>query len=838
MEASKGGRFFRRHVQSQRQKSSLSRDRSIARHAHRQREKSSTTIVSAVRSVPPRPATGHGRFLVGPCLRRSSGGLRIFCHGFQHFHYLVNQFVPVDVGNVGVGRRSKGRAVPKGRTGRARCGCDPGSLRRPERPRRSIRDPRKKGALAHRFRTWSALILIGTVLSSCSTSSATSVPLTTSSRAGCGNSAFGSLHQSMNGQVVGCLQVGVLDAGPHYVVLDQVLLGGEKGAGVTGTATTVQSPGAGGVTQEPGVALSLSPVSGAPGSRITVTGRVTSPIPGASADLGGGAHANLCWDGCDGLQYQGVPLQWTSPTTFRARLVVPAAPWIEQETDSVHRLASGTYPIGIQCLEPMSGCALGGSEGSTDFRLQVAKSAVTLWCRTDSSCAHLAVTPRRARPGEVVRVTGYAPLESVIGSDEPFTFELQVLEGHPRGPEVKFNSPTRELGAVDVSLGHGAVEVAAPPAWRSLPQIDPLAEIDAGLAPISADPAHPSTVAWCGSGSVIVSGASGLVQVPTASAARTLIDMGLASLGTGEVPGGASQTTCVTALPLGTPSDDDLGESPAVVVAAFVVAPDGEAPPTADVALFTTNDGQTWTPLPAPPGTDPTAFGGFRVQGQDLEALFSAATTGVESPQPLVETSSDGGHTWHTSGLSCPTEGPCVMLGAYASGNCAMSGTSQAVLRSTNSGQRWTQIGWPATVNACAPAELVATSPHTELLVASASPYTLTRSIDNGTTWSDIGLPALPGEDVAAGLGLGPGGIILLPDGALLATGEQGRSTKWELLPPGATSWCSVRGVSSAEQRSALYSQVELIGTQIWWLSAPDQSAPVAHHLPAADPSC
>jgi hypothetical protein len=47
----------------------------------------------------------------------------------------------------------------------------------------------------------------------------------------------------MNGQVVGCLQVGVLDAGPHHVVLDQVVLGGDKGTGVTGTATTVQSPG-------------------------------------------------------------------------------------------------------------------------------------------------------------------------------------------------------------------------------------------------------------------------------------------------------------------------------------------------------------------------------------------------------------------------------------------------------------------------------------------------------------------------------------------------------------------------------------------------------------------
>jgi len=642
----------------------------------------------------------------------------------------------------------------------------------------------------------------------------------------------------MDGHVVGCLRVGVLDAGPHFVVLDQVVLGGDKGTGVTGTSTTVQSPGAGGVTPEPAVTLSLSPVSGAPGSRITVTGRVAAPIPGTSADLGGGAHANLCWDGCrDGLQYQGVQMQWTSPTTFRATLVVPGAPWIERDTDSVHYLKSGTYPIGIQCIELSSGCAFGGSDGSTDFRLRVAKSAGTPWCRTESSCARLVVTPQRAVPGDGVRVTGYAPIESVIGSDEPFTFELEVLRGRPHGPEVKFKELAKGVGAVDLSLGHGTLQVGAPPAWKSLPRIAPLAEIDAGLPSISADPADPSTVAWCSSGSVIVSGAGGQIQLPTASAARALLDMGLAPLATGGGPG-ASPPTCVTALPLGAESDDDSGESPHVVVAAFVVAPDGEAPPTADVALLTTNGGQTWTPLPAPPGTDLTAFGGFRVQGRDLEALFSAATTGFGSPRPLVETSSDGGRTWRTTGGSCPTEGPCVTLGAYAPGNCGMNGTSQALLRSTNSGQSWTQIGWPATVNACAPAELVATSPHTELLVASASPYTLTRSIDSGTTWSDIGLPALPGEDVEAGLGLGSGGIILLSDGALLSTGEQGSSTKWELLRPGATSWCTVRGVSSAERISALYAQVELIGAQIWWLSVPDQSAPVAHHLAVADLSC
>jgi photosystem II stability/assembly factor-like uncharacterized protein len=167
-----------------------------------------------------------------------------------------------------------------------------------------------------------------------------------------------------------------------------------------------------------------------------------------------------------------------------------------------------------------------------------------------------------------------------------------------------------------------------------------------------------------------------------------------------------------------------------------------------------------------------------------------------------------------------------------------MTGTIQAVVRSTDGGQIWTQVGWPSTVNACGEAEVVASSPHTDFLVSSSSAYTLTRSIDGGATWSDIGLPALPGDDGEAGLGLGLRGVTLLSDGALLATGATG-NTRWELLRPGATSWCAVHGLSTSEQRSVMDAPIELIGTQIWWLSEPGALVPpIAHHLAANDLSC
>jgi len=43
------------------------------------------------------------------------------------------------------------------------------------------------------------------------------------------------------------------------------------------------------------------------------------------------------------------------------------------------------------------------------------------------SCARLQVTPAAAAPGSVVRLTGFAPLVSILGSDEPEIFQFEVL---------------------------------------------------------------------------------------------------------------------------------------------------------------------------------------------------------------------------------------------------------------------------------------------------------------------------------------------------------------------------------------------------------------------------
>jgi photosystem II stability/assembly factor-like uncharacterized protein len=619
----------------------------------------------------------------------------------------------------------------------------------------------------------------------------------------------------MSGHVVACLRVGALGAGLDQVELEQEVT---DRAGSSVSPTTVPSGGL--VGEGPPITLSLSPAAGKPGSRVTVTGTLKTPVP--RSDRSG--YADLCWDGCrDGLQYMGVKLRWISTTVFHASLVIPDAPWIETGPARVHRVESGRYPIGIQCLETSIGCALGGSEGDATFNLQATPPGPK-WCPNGPACAHLSVTPRAALPGGVVRVTGNAPLVSIIGSNQPFTFQLGVVPGPPTGPAVRMKVQ-EDTTAID--LGHGTLTVEPAPTWASLPPAIPLAELSAGLPAVSAGPSGSSVVAWCARGSVAVSGPGGQTQIPTTSVTPVLAGLGIAF---------GSPPTCSTAVPFVAEEGDDIVST---VVAAFAAAPEGNGPDSAEVPLFTVNGGATWALLPAPAGESFNNFAGFRVQGDDLEAVYMPEPTGgPPPPQPPIEISSDGSH-WQPASLACPTSGPCVTFGSFVLVNCAMTEGAQILLRSADDGQRWLQAGWPGQAGECAPSELVATSPTTEFLVDSASPYTLTRSTDAGATWADIALPSLPGAQPGVGIEPGPGGITVLPSGALLAVGQRDNTDAWELLAPGATAWCPVRTVPTSVQQTADDAEPEVIGMQLWWLPAPtNQSTPASEHLAVSVLSC
>ena len=341
--------------------------------------------------------------------------------------------------------------------------------------------------------------------------------------AGSGTCVQASLQQSMNGALSGCMLVGALATGSYTVVLqqepefseasrtaDQLGAGADRlGAGRRDArAAAVEVAGA--AAGEPRVRLTVSPSSGRPGTTVTVTGRVAATVKHADAD------PTFCWDGCaDGVHYDGVTLHWSGARTFTAKLVVPAAPWIEGAPARVARLVSASYPISIECLVIQdSGCP--GAEGTAHFGLHVPASPA--WCPTAASCARLTLTPATAKQGAFLRVTGHAPLVSVIGSDQPFVFELQVLTGVRKGPEVQF---TRDEGGVSVTFGRAVLRVRPAPSFASLRSTAPIAgsETTAGLSRIAADPSDPSTVAWCGNGSISLSQA-GVISGRSRRAAR------------------------------------------------------------------------------------------------------------------------------------------------------------------------------------------------------------------------------------------------------------------------------------------------------------------------------
>jgi len=669
-----------------------------------------------------------------------------------------------------------------------------------------------------------ALLPAGCVVSSRSRSS--SLPVARGDgegglAAGCAGS-YGGLTQGMDGGISGCLQVGPLQAGPHTVVLDQLP---DFRPAVLTLKLPLHLPArvrAMILPREPAVALTLSPASGSPGTTVTITGRL-SGRPGRSG------YPSFCWDGCRfGLQYRGVAVRWISPRAFRARLVVPGAPWIEGDPVRVAPLASGTYPIGLQCLVIGKGCASEGVEGVAEFHLRV--PAAPSWCRMSSSCARLRVTPSAAAPGEVVSVRGFAPLVSIIGSDQPFVFQFEVLNGRPHGPEVEFANVKAVSSAL---LGRTALDVLAPVSFASLRDTTPIAELSAGLSPLSAQPGVPSTVAWCAPGAVDVSYDGATTSIPTSAAVETLSGMGLQSLG-------GAQARCAAAALAGPASDPA-----AVVAAAFAAAPARYgAPPIYDVALVTSDAGHAWTPVPVPAGASLLGFGGFRYQDGGVEAVFASAMPNPKAPaypdldpsRPLAELSGGDGTGWRPAPLGCPAVGPCLTLGPYLPGDCAMSFVSQPLLRSSDGGVHWSQPALPDQVQACAETELIATSARAGLLVNSMSPFPLLGTTDDGASWHDIGLPPAPGEQ-SHGLGPGSGGITALPDGDLLLSGGEGYTGGWELLRHGSRQWCAVHAPSARIQALPQLSPLTVIGDELWWLTG-NGAAPHIHQEALSAVSC
>jgi hypothetical protein len=499
-------------------------------------------------------------------------------------------------------------------------------------------------------------------------------------------------------------------------------------------------------------------------------------------------------------------------------MIVPAAPWIEGGPARVVSLVSGDYQVAIDCLRSARACP-SATEGVAMFHLHVTRPVP--WCRTLATCGRLRVTPERALPGQVVRVTGFLPLASGNTPAAGSPYQTVVLRRVPGEREFRLTGPARFA-----TVGLGAVHVTAPRTYAGLGHIAPIAQLSNGIPQIAANPADPGEVAWCAGQSIAIEGPSGTTPISTASVNSTLRVMGFSLRY-------EPQPSCAAVAPLATSSG-----APAGLAAAFYVTAKTGPPPSFLAALATHDNGQTWAPIPVPSTSTPYGLAGFRYAGSALDAMFALSIRKSAGLYPeldpvriVTETSSADGQSWREAPLGCPPAGPCVTFGLYQPGNCAMNGTTQALLRSSDGGRRWSALDFPYPVQACWRAQLIATSPRSELLVDSTSDYPVLRTTDAGTTWHDVAIPKAPVD----------GNITALPGGALLVTRTLGVTGPWRLLRHGATRWCTVKMPSAAAQRRFQLAPPAAIAQTLWWLTGPaanPDAAPAINQLALSALSC
>ncbi len=661
----------------------------------------------------------------------------------------------------------------------------------------------------------------GVGLSLRSTTTTQPAQYTSFASAGCAvnsnlESANQGISQSMNGAITACLRVGALSPGNYSIAIQAVGSANGSESANSGTGGSARS------SAVPTVELTLSPPSGNPGSKLEITGVIAAPMASQPS------HAQVCWDGCGtGLQYQGVPIKWVAPTKFTASIVVPAAPWMKIGEDKVTSLAAGGHKVSIACLNLVKGCGLGGSDGSATFDL-LTSSRSPSWCTSPTACARLEVTPKVALPGNVVKISGFAPLQSIIGSDQPYQFELMVTPGIPPADEITF-SPTSK-GAVMALIGHAVLAVGSPPSFATLGKVSPSAQIFDGATPISENPANPGQIVWCSQGQIGISGLNGNQGISTSEAGKELVSLGYGLMG-------AALPNCDSVALA------DGGSAGKIVLASFSVAPKFQAPPFVDVALQTADGGNHWTPVSIPAGAQMGGFAGFRYLGSSLQALFTRGsgetpTSGSFQSAPLVETLKSGDTNWVPGTFQCPLQGPCVTFGSYIPGNCAMNGSLQSVLHSTDSGSSWSQPVWPTEVQSCWPSELIPISIQTELLISSGSKYFVRESVDGGSSWKVISLPAIPGATPGYGFSGTSAEIQMLANGSLLATGQRGSRYGWDLLNPGSNIWCPVKGLPVGVQSSSKFAPVRQLGDTLYWIPPSNGSNAVLKSVRTASVKC
>lgn len=580
-------------------------------------------------------------------------------------------------------------------------------------------------------------------------------------------------------------------------------------------------------------------------------------IPGAeplTASALGQSYANLCFGGCaSGLNESAVPVHWSTShkNQFTMTLLVPVTAWLTPSGPEA--LENGTYRVSVQCVDMTPGCAVRPGEVSTVLHL----TGVVYKPCPKTACGTLVLSSVSAAPGTLVRVHGWAPLQQIIGT--PFPYALVIVPGQvssrytavtlvkgrsqaSAGTQVaslqqnlngtfsgSFRVPALIEGTKAVTAGAytlalqafldlksftqvtfapAALKVAANQTWASLGQLKPLGSTwsaAVGMATVTSLAGAPNRLAACAvNGEIRLSSNGGQSwstvpdQAVIAEAATTAFPLAVFGSGPPSAP-------CTSVL---------LDAAHPDTVYATFNAEDARyqsIPPIFTVGYVTTNLGQTWQPVAPPTGYSLGAFAGFQSAGATTLALYQGANSAGRTLPTAVLATRDGGRSWYTARLTCPSVGPCLRFGAAPSMIGGMGAAfPQALEWSNNAGASWQSPAWPSQVVLNqGPSELVALSSTRALLLSASSQYTLRLTSDSGQLWQNITLPPVPdAQNGASGLA----NAVILPSGSLLALDPNGQS--WILLRPGAAAWCTVSSLPHG-----FVSQPVVVGASLWYVS-------------------
>ena len=638
--------------------------------------------------------------------------------------------------------------------------------------------------------------------------------------------------QRSDGFYTACLRVPAVTSSSVVVALQ---------ADVTGVPSTPEPTPRGSATAPRLLSLTLGDASIAPGATVDVTGRLTRPT--TRAERRDATFATLCWDGCNGLQEQGVATHWSSPTTFHTTLVAPDAAWLVVDANrvSVHPLEAGRYRVSVQCVVATAGCGRVAPRASATIALRAPRPTR---CVAGRRCATMTLSAAVARIGDRILVRGWAPVASVIG--QPFGYALSVAPAAATRhyPSLTFSPLPKSASTESVVLAPTTLHLVRGATWVDLGRLREVSSTFSGPSAV-APVANSSRVAWCQSTGVVITHGSTTVRVPTTDVATALRGSGLRDLARAGTP-----ATCVTVQ-----LDPRHAAS---LYAGFASAHGSSIPPEYLAPLYTTNDGATWHAVPIPAGASIENFGGFAVRGASVAALFAGPGGSAGSSYPAgtsdglvrTEVTSDGGMRWTASTLGCPASGPCVTFGPYPWGNCNMANASQSLLLGPPgappaAGVHWTSSSWVASVDSCFPQQLVVTSTHDLLLLDPSSQYPLQESTTAGRTWFVVALPPLTAANDGPDSIPTSNALVLAPDGSLFAviTAPSQQSQALYRLAPGASSWCRVpRVFGRSIATSGVAGPLRANGTELAWSQTtyPGATAPVItpHVLALDDARC